>query len=106
MSLKSIEMQIAIPRTTEAGMVQNQLLHKPVADQTNLAEQASKMTEEMRHKNGKVDETTGLNIREKQQRDQPRKLNKRYGKNNNQAKEEEAERVEHPYKGHHIDLSL
>lgn len=103
MSLKSIEMQIAIPRTNEIGAVQNQLSHKPMHDQALLAENALRNTEEQRHRSTKVDQTSEMQIKEEKPRDgQPQ--HKR-GAHPNAAKEVE-ERIEHPYKGHNIDLSL
>ena len=37
MSFKAIDMQIAVTKSTETGMKQNQLMHKPVLDQAMIA---------------------------------------------------------------------
>lgn len=104
MGLKPIELQVAIPRTGEAGILQNQLLQKPVHDQTMLAAAAAKQMEEMRKKSQDVKQTeTGLKTdRDGQQ--QGHDHNQDASSNKDQS--ESTQTVEHPYKGHHIDLSL
>ncbi|CAH0119837.1 MULTISPECIES: hypothetical protein [unclassified Paenibacillus] len=104
MSLKAVEMQIAIPRTNDAGIMQAQSQHKAVADQAQLAGQAEKTTEEMRQKNAKVDETAHLPIR-----DGERRQNAYYRRTKRKQEDDgggQQDEPKHPYKGHHIDLSL
>lgn len=104
MGLKPIELQVAIPRTGEAGAIQNQLLQKPIHDQAMLATAAAKQMEEMRKKSQEVNETeAGLKADKDGQSDSKGHRQSASSKNN---KEQSTATVEHPFKGHHIDLSL
>jgi hypothetical protein len=103
MNIKPIEMQIAIPRTGDAGITQNQLTHKPIFDQSVLAEGMVKLTEELRHKSGKVDLAAELHIHDENKEQQEKR--DLPNKNKKQVKKA-VEKVEHPFKGHHIDFTL
>jgi hypothetical protein len=103
MSLKSIEMQVAIPRTGDAGMLQSQLLNKPIQDQAMLAAASMKQLEEQRKKSNKVDESSD-HLKANQEGHQKNQYHSK-NKSATQSKDE-IEQTEHPYKGHHIDLSL
>ncbi|MNO86589.1 hypothetical protein D3C76_779930 [compost metagenome] len=102
--MKSVELQIAVPRTQEVGKVQNELQQRSTQEQTFLTNQQIKESHEMRHRSSNVDETTNSSIREegKQQHS-----SQRQGQSHaNQQEQTEHQPAEHPYKGHHIDLSL
>ncbi len=104
MSLKAIEMQIALPRIGDAGLTQNQLSHKPVNDQAILAAGQLKRAEELRHKSSRIGETADLQIKEDHQGKEQQKHNNQY-----KAKKKASNHldpIEHPYKGHHVDLSM
>lgn len=47
MSLKPVELQIALPRTTEAGKLQNESQQRPAIDQHQLAGQNVKQSQEL-----------------------------------------------------------
>jgi hypothetical protein len=109
MSLKSIDMQFAVQKSTETGMKQHQLQHKPDLDQSMLATKEEKKIEMARQRSSKVDETANHGIRDQQ------------NSKNNTIKQEQKKRdkgitgvdelhtansLEHPHKGRHIDLSL
>jgi hypothetical protein len=104
MSLKSIEMQIAIPRTNDATNVQNQLHQKPMHDQAALADHSVKRTEAERQKSGEVEEPAFLNV--KGDGSNGGGGQSRSGKRNKQAPKNKASSQAHPYKGKHIDISL
>lgn len=106
MSLKSIDMQMAIHRNSDAGRKQNELTHKPGQDQSLLAGQNVKKAEQALHQATGVGETHYANIREggkdpKKRRGEEAAAGKKTRKND---KAEPA--PPHPYKGRHIDLSL
>ncbi|WP_336786002.1 hypothetical protein [Paenibacillus sp. MMO-177] len=107
MPFKPIDLQWSIPRTPEVGGMQSQSNHKANAELTRLAELASKQTEQLRSKNTGVEQTGGTNVRNDRDRQNgnpyPAKRKQR------QVLEESAnteEKAEHPYKGHHVDISL
>ncbi|MBP1991310.1 hypothetical protein [Paenibacillus eucommiae] len=105
MSMKAVELQFALHKNDTAGMMQNQLSHKPQEDQSILANAAALSTEKQRRRSGKIDESASAGVsdseKEKQQK-QESSNRKRTGSNG----EKPEGQSEHPYKGHHIDLSL
>jgi hypothetical protein len=110
MSFKAIDMQVAVHRSTETGMKQNQLMHKPVLDQAILAANIEKNTEATRNKNTKVDETMNHVIRDDQENGK-NKLLKQTKKKQASAtgkidEPHSSANAGHPYKGKHIDFSL
>lgn len=103
MTLKAVELQIAIPRATEAGAVQKQLLQKPVHDQTSMAAMNAKQLEEESKKTNMLEQSSEhLRANNEEQNNGTNDQNQGNFKKN----KKQTESVEHPYKGHHIDLSL
>ncbi|MHA6529230.1 hypothetical protein [Paenibacillus sp. BAC0078] len=103
MSLKPVELQIALPRTTEAGKIQNGLQHRPALDQQQLAGQNVKQAEALAQRSSEVDESAESALRDDGGR------GKHAGGHASSQKEQKPETshdAEHPYKGHRIDLSL
>lgn len=105
MSLKSIEMQIAIPRTNEVKNVQNQLQQKPAFDQFSLAENAAKRTENARQKSAEIEETTYQNVRDDGSASKGGGRS-RSGRQKKQPEPKSVPQSSHPYKGKYIDISL
>ncbi|CAM4317634.1 MAG: hypothetical protein E7L01_07590 [Paenibacillus macerans] len=109
MNMKPVELQIAVPRTSEAGRVQHDQQHRPLLDQNLLSQQAVKTGEADRQRTAEMDESN-------------RNKNVRREGNGSSGQEQEPERgsggkpdepetkpehlAEHPYKGRHIDFSL
>jgi hypothetical protein len=110
MSLKAIDMQIAVQKSTETGMKQNQLMHKPVLDQAMLAANIEKNAEATRQKSSKVDEIANHVIRDDQENGKNKLLKQTKKKQANAMGNKDAPHssanVGHPYKGKHIDFSL
>jgi hypothetical protein len=109
MSLKAIDMQFAVQKSSETGNKQNQLMHKPQVDQSLLASASEKNAELARQKSSKVDETLNNRIRDGQQNGKNKFLKsdkKKQDKEGLTATQQVAASIEHPYKGKHIDLSL
>lgn len=104
MTLKSIEMQIAIPRTNEAAVLQQQLLHKPMTDQELLAQQTLRAMEEQRQISPKTESAYQAAI----EHELRRPTHSRQGEKSKKARSKPANETnaQHPYKGVHVDLSL
>ncbi|SEK21925.1 hypothetical protein [Paenibacillus sp. OK003] len=104
MSFKAVELQIAVPRTSEAGRYQSEAQQRPVIDQNLLAEQTAKEANEARQRSEALDETAHTDIRDGQSRNKEQQS----GSNEPEATSalETVKPAEHPYKGKHIDLSL
>lgn len=103
MSLKPVELQIALPRTTDAGKVQNELQHRPMLDQQQLAGQNVKHSAELAQRPTEVDESAESLLENDGGRGKGRG-NQSSGQG--ERKKEAVHDAEHPYKGHRIDLSL
>lgn len=86
MSLKAIEMQIAIPRTQEAGRVQNQLQGRTTHEQFLLA--AAQQKQAMRNLR-RSESTTKSQLQAQQDH-----------------KRSHQKKSSHPYKGKTVDIQL
>jgi hypothetical protein len=110
MSFKAIDMQIAVQKSIETGIKQNQLMHKPVLDQANLAANIEKNADATRQKSSKVDESAHHIIRDGQENGKNHLLKQSKKKKSNDMGTIEAPgttvNTGHPFKGKHIDLSL
>lgn len=105
MSSKPIELQIAIPRTSEIGQAQLHLMHKPQHDQALLAAKRMEQQARERKKSTKVGEPSGAQVHERPDdglggRPQPGQEKEADGQTATKSP------AVHPYKGRHIDLSL
>ncbi|MEK5237976.1 hypothetical protein NST99_19985 [Paenibacillus sp. FSL L8-0470] len=103
MSLKPVELQIALPRTTDAGKVQHGLQHRPAVDQQQLAGQNVKQSSELAHRSTEVDESAEAALRND---DSQGNHAGSQSSSHQQEKQQTSHDAEHPYKGRRIDLSL
>ncbi|WP_025719836.1 hypothetical protein [Paenibacillus sp. 1-18] len=106
MSLKAVELQIAVPRTSEAGRYQSESQQRPMNDQALLGQKTALETENMRQRSSAVDESAETFVDERQTGGQSRESSQQ---NRSRTAENELPKehpAEHPYKGHHIDFSL
>ncbi|GLX68509.1 hypothetical protein [Paenibacillus glycanilyticus] len=108
MPFKPIDLQWSIPRTPEVGGLQSQTNHRITAEQTRMAELASKQTEQLRSKNTGIEQTGGTNVRNERDRNNgnPYLAKRKQQPEEAEGPEEENRQPEHPYKGHHVDISL
>jgi len=109
MSLKSIDLQLAVSRSMEAGQVQSQLAQKPVSDQAAAVQQSMRQQELERTRSPRTEKTAEGKIRAGDNNakggSDPSggKAEDGGGRAKDQPKPREAR---HPYKGKFIDLSL
>ncbi|RXT15140.1 hypothetical protein [Ammoniphilus sp. CFH 90114] len=102
MSLKSVELQVAIPKATDIAKIQHQLYHKPQHDQLDEHTLLQKKQSENAQRSNEVDKTDKASIKDKQEA-----LNQRTPKKNKKKKNnEEEQQPAHPYKGKTLDISL
>lgn len=97
MSLKAVELQVAIPRTNDASMQQSQRMQKPILDQTALAQLSSRQAEVKRKKTMQAEREHSLE-NEENNRDHRHSLQ--------QEISEQDEVITHPYKGKKVDVTL
>lgn len=86
MSLKNVELQVALPRTPDIGKWQEQLNQKPVLDQWGGVVQTKKQMDVERKKVTKSGNVEKGSVREKES--------------------DKRESGSHPYKGRFVDISL
>jgi len=108
MSMKSVDLQFALHKNDEAGLRQNQLAQKMRQDEAVLEHQAVQETERERQRSAKVEQNGASGIRSDDKPKQEQRSNgkPRKGRAAAQSAEKTAHAPDHPYKGHHIDLSL
>lgn len=108
MTFKSIDLQMSVPRTQEFSGQHGQALHKPTADQNQLANQSAKDTEQLRGKNTGIEHAIGLHVRSEQDGQQDNaNQNDRRKRAADESMETEADQPPaHPFKGHHLDIKL
>ncbi|MFD1774400.1 hypothetical protein [Paenibacillus rhizophilus] len=101
MSLKPVELQIALPRTTEAGKLQQELQHRSALNQQLLAGENIKDSREQTQRSAEIDESSKSAVRE----DGRRGGSSSNGHSQEQKKSKE-HNAEHPYKGRRFDVTL
>ncbi|GAA3406601.1 hypothetical protein ACFFNY_24440 [Paenibacillus hodogayensis] len=108
MSFRSVEMQIAIPRTSEIGQVQNHLMQKPTYDQTALAAKMTQRKERQLRQSTNVEGSDAPHIRDEREAGTGGKGRGKATKKAGMAKERDdsAAGPAHPYKGRHIDITI
>jgi hypothetical protein len=108
MSFKSIDMQIAVHKHHEVGLVQHQLAEKPLLDQAAAAASQLKHAAVERQRTPQATKAEGGTIKHSGER----KSGKAKSSGNNAkrgahpAEETETKESPHPYKGHHLDITL
>ncbi len=105
MSLKSVELQVAIPRTQEAARVQEQLHQRPQHDQQQVSGQLQKQYETERKRPQSLQESDQRIIREDEHSSGKHSSQQQNSRQKNQTQKQKESAI-HPYKGHHIDISL
>jgi len=98
MSLKNIEMQIALPRTHDAGKIQEQLNQRNQINHDQLAHSIQKEVDLKRSQVQENQESEKLQLK----RDQSEQHHNQKKKKKEEQKQEE--NPDHPYKGKTIDF--
>lgn len=106
MSLRNVELQIAIPRTAEAGRYQSEYDHRRSSEQSLLATNENKKAKKESKQSPKTSESEQTGIRDHSASTETSEL---INSNEPQETSEDtlaATPAEHPFKGKHIDYSL
>ncbi|WNR46671.1 hypothetical protein [Paenibacillus roseipurpureus] len=109
MSFKAIDLQFAVHKNDEAGIKQNQLMQKPRQDEAILENQASQATEKDRYRSSKLEESARADIKDRREQKHAKRVKKKRETSATDALSSSfvsESQSSHPYKGHHIDLSL
>ncbi|RHW39619.1 RNA polymerase subunit sigma [Lysinibacillus yapensis] len=99
MSLKALELQIAIPKTFDAGKIAEQHQQNVISQQLNAHEALKKETERKQLQVSDSEKIDFIKDGEKESQQQEENAKKQ----NSRQKEEKE--VQHPFKGNFIDFS-
>lgn len=102
MSLKGVELQIAIPKTFDAGKMADQAAQLTLGNQAASTEAMNRQLERNRSSVTTSEKTEELNADEEQNHNQELDQHHKNEKNNNN---EAIVEVKHPYKGNFVDFS-
>ena len=101
MSLKAVELQVAIPKTFDAGKVAEQHQQNTINQQLNASEA---LKEELERKQKIVNDTENTDaISDEEERE--KNTEHLSMPNNRKKKEQEQPKAQHPFKGNFIDFS-
>jgi len=108
MNMKPVEMQIAVPRTTDASAIQQQMQQRPTTEQFMLNEQAIKHMQAQRQRSEKVDASADGRIRDRESdsNQEHNATSQDHEQNDQKEGKETVQPAVHPYKGKHIDFSV
>ncbi|HZG15107.1 MAG TPA: hypothetical protein VE710_08825 [Candidatus Bathyarchaeia archaeon] len=107
MSLKAVELQIALPRTQEAGKIQEQIQYRQTHEQQAAIDQRNEQDQAMRQRTTNINETDKGQIRDKQERQKNREQDQ--GEQKQQQRQDghgQGYQMRDPFRGRHVDISL
>lgn len=99
MSWKSIDLQVALPRTQDAGKIQEQMTKQSEHFQESLAQSQLEQEKQKRKTVNEMEETIKAEINKDQEK------HKEQGNNKEDTSEEKEQEMKHPYLGSNIDFS-
>ena len=105
MSLKAIEMQIAIPRTQDAGKIQEQLQQRSQIQLDHAAHEVQKEVEKKEHSVVKEERKSPVHLNAQEGNPDKGPFSKQTKKKKNDEKKPASSSQQHPYKGQSIDYS-
>ncbi|WP_138493951.1 hypothetical protein [Paenibacillus pinistramenti] len=108
MDLKPVELQIAVPRTSEASRIHQEQQSRPGVDQQHLAAQNILESEHQRIRSSEVDDSPRSELREEGNRSSSdrRGHQSRRMVQSEEHQEPSPHPAEHPYKGKHVDFTF
>ncbi|WP_144509231.1 RNA polymerase subunit sigma [Bacillus sp. FJAT-22090] len=99
MSLKGVELQIAIPKTFDAGKVADQLQQQSSVNQANAQAASERQLEKNRETVTEAKNTAEASLTDSQKQQEEQERKKR------EKKEQEMKEIKHPFKGNFVDFS-
>ncbi|MEK5079676.1 RNA polymerase subunit sigma [Solibacillus sp. FSL W7-1436] len=102
MSLKGLELQIAIPKTFEAGKMADQRHQNTILQQMHANEALNR---ELERKQSTVNETEHLNAVNDEDQEKASQNGQEPVQENKKNKEQLDQKVQHPFKGNLFDFS-
>lgn len=98
MSLRLAELQIAIPKTFDAGKVADQIQQQSAINQSNAQAASERQLEKNRETVTKSNEALETSSQDERERAEQERQNR-------EKKEQEMKETKHPFKGNFVDFS-
>lgn len=105
MSLKSIEMQVALPRVLDAAKIQEQEQQRGTHIAQNMAATVEKSEEKTRHQVNELEEKEKAAIKDQDSKNQGEREQKEEHKSQSNIVDARRPIVKHPFKGNRIDFT-
>ncbi|MDY0408184.1 hypothetical protein ACFFIS_11290 [Virgibacillus soli] len=105
MSWKSIEMQVALPRTQDAGKIQEHMTKQQQQFQDTIAQNQLKETEIKRTQVNEFEKIRDAKIRREDPQHEDKNFNDEENQKQDRENHEEKQGLQHPYLGKKIDVS-
>lgn len=106
MGINPLNLQLSVPRTPELSSLQQQAMQRPVTEQTILASDSLKHTDELRSVANPVDEIEKSLIHDQESGNQQEHQSKKQKQADNSLDQGHNDDSKHPYKGHKFDIRL
>lgn len=111
MSLKAVEMQIALPRTQEVSRIQEQVQYRQAHENQQAIDARNQADQAMRQRATDINETDKGQIRDKQEKQKKQQKNKHSADPQQDEAHEKNGRssgyhMVDPFRGRHVDISL
>lgn len=111
MSLKAVELQVALPRTQEISRIQDQQQQRTMHEALIHQSEQNRLDEQHRQRAGDVNETTKGQIKDKQERHNKQNKQETASQQDGTSDKEptvgdERSLMHDPLRGRHIDISL
>jgi|GEM_PF-509851 len=109
MTYRSIDLQTSVARIPDKTITRSQTIHKPIADQMFIADQAAREQSRARTRNEKLEKSAESSIRDegsRQRKDQEAGKRKQASDPAHDTQADRGAAGSHPYKGKQIDLSM
>ncbi|ADU30729.1 hypothetical protein [Evansella cellulosilytica] len=104
--LKSIELQVAVPRSQTAGQIQEQLQQRGIITQEQLQQKQLKEQERMKKRVAESETVVNKKVKEESNKKQKQQQDNQHRDkwSEKELRGDEHKRDSHPYKGKHVDL--
>jgi hypothetical protein len=106
MTLRALELQIAIPRMQDVGKVQEHLQERPQQEQAGLALEQERKEGVNRTRVLKAEQTAENHIHQEDKRGHAYTGNSSRKRQRKEKEQKEKQENLHPYKGHSLDISF
>lgn len=108
MSLKAVELQIALPRTQEIGRIQEQAQYRQAHEHQLAINNRNELDQALRRRPANINEADQGQIKEKQDSHGKRGQKQNEHRDGKQGKKGDSEgcQMRDPFRGRHVDISL